>query len=160
MISWFGLDYKPLLHKQIFEMIYFSQGAFTHSEVYTLPVYLRKFYYKTLSDQLQKENDAQKKQKEVTKDTRTPKHVLAGSCNEGLFFCPWSQERILYYPWSRGRILHCPWSMGFRLVGRQIPLLQEGQFFLTGLHTWPKSRAVGLVGSCKGGFFSIRGLKE
>ena len=42
-------------------MIYFSQGAFTHSEVYTLPVYLRKFYYKTLSDQLQKENDAQKK---------------------------------------------------------------------------------------------------
>ena len=50
MSSFFGLglEYKPVLHKQIFEMIYHSQGAFTHSEVYELPITLRMFYYKNV----------------------------------------------------------------------------------------------------------------
>jgi len=63
MSSFFGLglEYKPVLHKQIFEMIYHSQGAFTHSEVYELPITLRMFYYKTLADQLKKETEANKK---------------------------------------------------------------------------------------------------
>jgi len=42
-------------------MIYHSQGAFTHSEVYELPITLRMFYYKTLADQLKKETEANKK---------------------------------------------------------------------------------------------------
>ena len=29
-------------------MIYFSEGGFTHSDVYEMPIYLRNFYYQEL----------------------------------------------------------------------------------------------------------------
>jgi len=51
--------------------MYFSQGAFTHTEVYTLPVYLRAFYYKTLSTQLEKEKEAQEKASKGKSSTRS-----------------------------------------------------------------------------------------
>ena len=56
-----GLDYKPVLHKQLFEMLYFSQGSFTHTDLYEMPVYLRTFYYRELSKQLKTEKDAMDK---------------------------------------------------------------------------------------------------
>ena len=31
-------------------MMYFSNGGFTHSEIYSMPVYLRTFYYRELID--------------------------------------------------------------------------------------------------------------
>lgn len=48
----FGLppEYKIVLHEEIFSLCYYSNGAFGHAEVYSLPVYLRKFYMKKLVD--------------------------------------------------------------------------------------------------------------
>ena len=40
--------------------MYYGEG-FTHSDVYTLHVYLRNFYYKQLADTRKKENDEIKK---------------------------------------------------------------------------------------------------
>ena len=40
--------------------MYYGQG-FTHSDVYEMPIYLRNFYYKQLSDTRKKENDEIKK---------------------------------------------------------------------------------------------------
>ena len=40
--------------------MYYGIG-FTHSDVYNMPVYLRNFYYKQLSDTRKKENDEIKK---------------------------------------------------------------------------------------------------
>jgi hypothetical protein len=40
--------------------MYYGSG-FNHSDVYNMPIYLRKFYYKTLSDTKKKESDQIKK---------------------------------------------------------------------------------------------------
>jgi len=37
-------------------MIYYGKG-FTFSDVYTMPIYLRKFYHKTLADTLKNEQE-------------------------------------------------------------------------------------------------------
>ena len=42
-------------------MLYFSQGSFTHTDLYEMPVYLRTFYYKELSKQLKTEKEAMDK---------------------------------------------------------------------------------------------------
>ena len=40
--------------------MYYGQG-FTHSDVYEMPIYLRNFYYKELSNTRKKENEEIKK---------------------------------------------------------------------------------------------------
>ena len=52
-----------MLHSQIFEICYHSQGGFTHDDVYNLPVYLRTFYYKKLIEAKQKESEEMDKAK-------------------------------------------------------------------------------------------------
>ena len=37
-------------------MIYYSNGGFTHTDVYDMPVYLRNFYYTKLIDTKKEEN--------------------------------------------------------------------------------------------------------
>ncbi len=61
--NFFGLttEYKLFVHKQIFELGYYSQGAFNQNIGYNLPVFLRNFYYKLLADTKQKESDAMDK---------------------------------------------------------------------------------------------------
>tara|TARA_A100001515_G_C4395367_1_gene151959 strand:+ start:235 stop:474 length:240 start_codon:yes stop_codon:yes gene_type:complete len=67
-LGFFGLKPKdkPKLHEQIFQIIYYGQG-FTHSDVYTMPVYLRHFYYKQLSETRKKENEQVKKANQRTR---------------------------------------------------------------------------------------------
>ena len=67
-MGFFGLTPadKPKLHEQIFQLMYYGKG-FTHSDVYNMPIYLRNFYYKKLSDTRVKENDEIKKQNQKTK---------------------------------------------------------------------------------------------
>ncbi len=48
--------------------MYYGKG-FTHSDVYDMPVYLRNFYYKKLSDTRKKENDEIKKANQRNKST-------------------------------------------------------------------------------------------
>ena len=62
--GFFGLrpENKPEIHEQIFSLIQFSSGGFTFSDVYTMPVWLRKFYVKKLIETKQKEADEYKKQ--------------------------------------------------------------------------------------------------
>ena len=48
--------------------MYFGEGGFTHTDVYTMPVYLRSFYYKELHS-IKKEE--QKKVEEAKK--KSPK---------------------------------------------------------------------------------------
>ena len=62
-LTFFGLspNDKPKIHEQIFQLMYYGEG-FTHSDVYSMPVYLRSFYYKQLVDTRKKENDEIRKQ--------------------------------------------------------------------------------------------------
>lgn len=63
MSTFFGLGpaYRPALHKTIFQIVYHSGGGFSFSDVYNLPIWMRRFYMKELEEQMKKENDAQKR---------------------------------------------------------------------------------------------------
>jgi|TARA_R100001079_G_C4376819_1_gene121344 hypothetical protein len=67
-LGFFGLtpQDKPKLHEQIFQLMYYGKG-FIHSDVYNMPVYLRNFYYKQLSDTRTKENEQIKKANQRSK---------------------------------------------------------------------------------------------
>ena len=59
--NFFGLGsgYKPALHEQIFDIVYHGNG-FNWSDVYNMPIWLRRFYYKKLAEKLKKEQEAAK----------------------------------------------------------------------------------------------------
>jgi len=61
--TFFGLgsNYRPILHNQIFELIYYGKGGFNWSDVYDMPVWLRKFYIKSIEKALKSEAEANKK---------------------------------------------------------------------------------------------------
>ena len=48
--------------------MYYGIG-FTHSDVYSMPVYLRNFYYKQLNETKKKENEEVKKANQKSKVT-------------------------------------------------------------------------------------------
>ena len=56
--------------------MYYGEG-FTHSDVYSMPVYLRYFYYDKLTETRKKENDeikkAQQKKSTVSKPAINPR---------------------------------------------------------------------------------------
>jgi len=47
----FGLppEYKIYVHDEIFSLCYYSNGGFTHTDVYQFPVYLRRLYLRKLT---------------------------------------------------------------------------------------------------------------
>lgn len=59
--DFFGMDgsYKINLHKEIFTIVYSSNGGFTHHDVYNMPVNLRTLYKNELIDVKKRENSKQ-----------------------------------------------------------------------------------------------------
>jgi hypothetical protein len=49
---YFGLppNYRLLIHEEIFSLCYYGNGGFQFSDVYGMPVYLRRFYIKKLTE--------------------------------------------------------------------------------------------------------------
>lgn len=58
----FGLppEYKLTLHEEIFTLCYYTNGGFTHSEAYNLPIYLRRFYIHKLIEYKKQEAEKHK----------------------------------------------------------------------------------------------------
>ena len=50
-----------MIHEQIFNLSYHSQGAFTQDIAYKLPVFLRIFYLKKLIETKEKEKEEMEK---------------------------------------------------------------------------------------------------
>ena len=68
-MGFFGLrpEDKPAIHESIFSLVYHGQG-FTHSDVYTMPVYLRTFYIqKLIKSKKEEEKQIKKAQSKVKK---------------------------------------------------------------------------------------------
>lgn len=61
--TFFGLtpEYKLFLYEQLFDLCYYTQGAFSFNEAYELPIFLRNFYYKRLAEIKRKENENNEK---------------------------------------------------------------------------------------------------
>lgn len=72
----YGLTLRPedkvRIHSDIISLAYHSNGAFTHDEVYTMPIPLRYFYTKWILEQMKKEkappeNDKTSNKKVISK---------------------------------------------------------------------------------------------
>ena len=70
--TFFGLtsEYKIELHKTIFSIAYYSNGAFTFDQLYSMPVYLRNFYIKQLEDAKTKEAEMHKAAQRSSKPSK------------------------------------------------------------------------------------------
>lgn len=57
MLTSFGLppDYRIALHEEVFSLCYYSNGGFGHSEVYHMPVHMRRFYLRKLTSTKEQE---------------------------------------------------------------------------------------------------------
>jgi len=61
------LEYKTQLHEQLFQISFNSQGMFSFSEVYNMPIYLRTFYFKRLQTHFKEEAEQIKKVQQKNK---------------------------------------------------------------------------------------------
>lgn len=73
--SFFGLtaEYKRDVQDRIFQMVYYTKGGFSWSEVYfDMPVYLRNYHYNKLANALETEAEAVQNAQSGGKKTFTP----------------------------------------------------------------------------------------
>lgn len=72
----YGLTLNPedkvRIHEEIFNLVYHSNGGFSHDEIYTMPVFLRYFNLKMLLNQKQKEKEASENKTEVNSPIKGP----------------------------------------------------------------------------------------
>ena len=76
-LPFYGLTLSPedkvRVHQEIFHLCYGSNGAFTHDEVYSMPIYLRYFNMNMLVEQRNRENKAAK---DASEEPKTSKSVV------------------------------------------------------------------------------------
>ena len=74
-LTFFGLqsDYRKTLHEEIFTLVYYGNG-FSHDDIYTMPVYLRRFYSNALLDEKKREKEAMEKSNPST--TKDPNKIM------------------------------------------------------------------------------------
>tara|TARA_Y100000004_G_C8867866_1_gene391934 strand:- start:637 stop:927 length:291 start_codon:yes stop_codon:yes gene_type:complete len=75
----FGLpqNYRKILHEDIFALIYHSNG-FTHTDVYEMPVYLRRFYINSLVKEKESEKKAHEKAQKGQPTSQDPNQIISG----------------------------------------------------------------------------------
>ena len=63
MSDFFGLtpQYRSILFGQLHDLVYHGGGGFIHSEVYNMPVWLRRFHITKINEHVEKQNQEQRK---------------------------------------------------------------------------------------------------
>ena len=63
MSDFFGLtpQYRSILFSQLHDLVYHGGGGFIHSEVYNMPVWLRRFHITKINEHVEKQNKEQRK---------------------------------------------------------------------------------------------------
>jgi hypothetical protein len=61
--DFFGLtpQYRNILFSQIHDLVYHGGGGFIHSEIYNMPVWLRRFHITKINEHVEKQNQEQRK---------------------------------------------------------------------------------------------------
>lgn len=67
----FGLtpNYKFQLYDEIHDLVYYGNGGFLHSEVYNMPIHIRRFHIRKINDLHEKHNEEHKKALQTSKRT-------------------------------------------------------------------------------------------
>lgn len=62
-LTFFGLtpEYRTSLFTQIHEIVFHGKGGYTWSEVYNMPIWLRRFTFKKIDEYYTKEREEQEK---------------------------------------------------------------------------------------------------
>ena len=69
--TFFGLtsEYRGLLFTQIHDLVYHGNGGFIHSEVYNMPIWMRRFHIQKINDFNKKQQEAREKQEKQQSNT-------------------------------------------------------------------------------------------
>jgi len=57
----FGLtpDYKFQVYQEVHDLVYYGQGGFIYSEVYNMPIHIRRFHIRKVNDLHEERNKAE-----------------------------------------------------------------------------------------------------
>ena len=72
----FGLtpSYKLQIYQEIHDLVYYGNGGFIYSEVYQMPIHLRRYHIKKIDVLHKKQNEEIQKARESTSSTpNTPR---------------------------------------------------------------------------------------
>ena len=63
MLTFFGLtpSYRNIVFQQIHDLVYHGGGGFIHSEVYNMPIWLRRFHIQKIREFNEKQNEEARK---------------------------------------------------------------------------------------------------
>lgn len=67
----FGLtpSYKFQLYDEIHDLVYYGNGGFLYSEVYNMPIHIRRFHIRKINDLHEKHNEEHRKAMETSNRT-------------------------------------------------------------------------------------------
>ena len=71
-------EHRPVIHEEIFNLLYYSNGSFTFRDVYNLPIYLRKFYLKRLVQEKETEKKIIEEQSKKSKKSISRPNIRKG----------------------------------------------------------------------------------
>ena len=82
MSDFFGLtpQYRSILFGQLHDLVYHGGGGFIHSEVYNMPVWLRRFHITKINEHVEKQNKEQR-QAQGNEQVGDDKKVLGPNIN-------------------------------------------------------------------------------
>ena len=69
--TFFGLtsEYRGLLFTQIHDLVYHGNGGFIHSEVYNMPIWMRRYHIQKINDFNKKQQEEREKQETQQSNT-------------------------------------------------------------------------------------------
>ena len=67
----FGLtpNYKFQVYQEIHDLVYYGNGGFIYSELYVMPIHIRRYHIKKIDDLHQKRNDEERKAMNTSQET-------------------------------------------------------------------------------------------
>ena len=74
VLTFFGLtpQYRKLLFDQIHFLVFHGGGGFQHSEVYNMPIWLRRFHIQSISEYNKDQNEKVEKAKKGNQSSKIP----------------------------------------------------------------------------------------
>ena len=69
--TFFGLtpEYKLQVYQEVHDLVYYGNGGFIYSEVYQMPIHIRRYHIRMIDGLHKKQNEEIKKVREGTSST-------------------------------------------------------------------------------------------
>ena len=85
-LRFFGLtpEYKKQVYQEVHDLVYYGNGGFIYSEVYQMPIHLRRYHIRKIDVLHKKQNEEIEKARQG--NTTTPSIPKAPNINKGRSF--------------------------------------------------------------------------